>query len=204
MTEQEQPPIDEQANHPTLDIPASQDEGSAIGAASADVMSEVNVGVRKIRSDLAISNHVTIALGAGFIPVPFVDFAAVTGVQVDLLYKLCKVYGVSFSKEAARSVITSLVGASIPSVSATFLASALKLIPGVGTVAGMFITPVVSGVTTYAVGKVFVEHLESGGTLLSFDSNKMRAHFEKAMAEGKKVVTKTKPRDAVGVPAAQV
>lgn len=203
MSTQEHAFIDEQTNQPALDSSTNQ-EHSVSGAAEPGEALAVRGGMRRIQCDLAISNHVTIALGAGFIPVPFVDFAAVTAVQVDLLYRLCKAYEISFSKEAARSVITSLVGASVPSVSATFLSSALKLVPGVGTIAGMFLTPVVAGVTTYAVGKVFVEHLESGGTLLSFDSNKMRAHFERAMAEGKKVVTKTKPRETVVVPAEQV
>jgi uncharacterized protein (DUF697 family) len=175
------------------DEPASQDE-------VANATPVVDAAVRRVRCDLAISNHVTTALGAGFIPVPFVDFAAITGVQVDLLYRLCKIYDVPFTKEAARSLVASLVGASVPSVSATFFSSALKLIPGVGTIAGMFATPVVAGAATYAVGKVFVEHLESGGTLLSFDSNKMKAHFEKAMAEGKKVVTKTKAAEPAAEP----
>jgi uncharacterized protein (DUF697 family) len=160
--------------------------------------------VRKVRCDLVISNHVATSLGAGFIPVPFVDFLTVSGVQVDLLYRLCKIYDIKFSKQAARSVITSLVGATIPGVSATFLSSALKLVPGVGTIAGWCVMPAMAGATTYAVGKVFVEHLESGGTLLTFDSRKMRAHFESAMAEGKRVVAKVKRSDAVREPIEQV
>ncbi|HEX7360864.1 MAG TPA: DUF697 domain-containing protein [Bryobacteraceae bacterium] len=140
------------------------------------------------------------AVGAGFIPVPFADFLTVTGVQVDLLYRLCKAYDTGFSAEAARSVVTSLVGASVPTISATFLASTLKLVPGVGTVVGWGAMPVLAGATTYAVGKVFVEHLESGGTLLTFDSDKMKAHFESAMVEGKKFVAKVKRNDAGPAP----
>lgn len=167
---------------------------------AAVVIAEQDLKVRQVRCDLAISNHVATALGAGFIPVPFADFLTVTGVQVDLLYRLCKVYDTGFSAEAARSVITSLVGASVPTISATFLASALKLVPGVGTVVGWGAMPVLAGATTYAVGKVFVEHLESGGTLLTFDANKMKAHFESAMVEGKKIVAKVKRNGANAAP----
>jgi uncharacterized protein (DUF697 family) len=178
-------------------------KGPAKEHAAAVMIGEEDRKVRQVRCDLAISNHVATALGAGFIPVPFADFLTVTGVQIDLLYRLCKVYDTGFSTEAARSVVTSLVGASVPSISATFLASALKMVPGVGTVVGWGAMPVLAGATTYAVGKVFVEHLESGGTLLTFDSDKMKAHFESAMVEGKKFVAKVKRNDADAAPVAE-
>jgi hypothetical protein len=65
----------------------------------------------------------------------------------------------------------------------------MKFIPGIGTAAAMFVTPALSAASTYAVGRVFVQHLESGGTLLTFNAKKMREHFEKALGEGKRVVT---------------
>ncbi|HWB85702.1 MAG TPA: DUF697 domain-containing protein [Bryobacteraceae bacterium] len=178
----------------TIDVPsepitaqAGPEAGAnqqANGAADAVTV----LALRRIKCDMAITKHVALATGAGFLPVPAADFLAVTGVQISLLYRLCKVYRVEFSKEAARSVITSLVGAAVPGIEARFLASGLKLIPGLGTLAGIFITPSVAGATTYAVGKVFVQHLESGGTLLTFNASKMKDHFEQALNEGKRVV----------------
>ena len=50
-------------------------------------------------------------------------------------------------------------------------------------------TAYVGGATTYAVGKVFIEHFESGGTFLDFDPEKMRDHFQELYEEGKQLAT---------------
>jgi uncharacterized protein (DUF697 family) len=165
--------------------PADHQSEETPKTAGIDVAAEM----RRLKCDMTISKHVAASMGAGFIPVPIIDFAVITGIQVDLLYRLCKIYEVKFSKEAARSILASLVGAAVPGVQATLFASGMKFIPGIGTAAAMFATPALSAATTYAVGRVFVQHLESGGTLLTFDAKKMREHFEKALGEGKRVVT---------------
>lgn len=143
----------------------------------------------RLRCDLTISQHVAAATGAGFIPVPLLDVGTVGVVQLDLLYRLCKLYHTPFSKQAARSLITALVGGAVPGVQAAFFASSgLKVLPGVGTAAAFFATPVLAGATTYAIGRVFTEHLENGGTLLSFDAQKLKTRFEAAFDEGKQMV----------------
>ena len=182
----EEHPMDEHEHTPeahgeTINIEA---EGPEMAAAAA---SGVTDDIRKLKCDIVISKHVAVSIGAGFIPFPVADFAAITAVQIRMLYKLCKIYGVKFSKEAARSIISALIGASVPGVQSTLFASGLKMVPGIGTVAGMFATPTLAAATTYAVGAVFVQHLESGGTLLTFDATKMKAHFERALRQGKKV-----------------
>jgi uncharacterized protein (DUF697 family) len=156
------------------------------GTQAADLPGEL----RRLQCDMTIAKHVTASVGAGFIPVPIVDFAAVTAVQVDMVYRLCKIYGVDFSKEAARTAIVTLIGASLPGLQARFLSSGLKLIPGVGTILGMVATPTVSGAATYAVGRVFVQHLETGGSLLNFDASKMKEQFERALQQGKNMTSR--------------
>ena len=48
---------------------------------------------------------------AGLIPVPLVDMAAVGGVQLHMLRRLSQIYGVPFSENRGKSILTSLVGA---------------------------------------------------------------------------------------------
>jgi uncharacterized protein (DUF697 family) len=45
----------------------------------------------------------------------------------------------------------------------------LKFVPVVGTLAAAFVMPVLSAGATYAIGKAFIQHFESGGTLLDFN-----------------------------------
>jgi uncharacterized protein (DUF697 family) len=140
--------------------------------------------LRRVQAELAITQHTAVSTGAGFIPLPVIDFAAIGAAQLTLLYRLCRIYDVPFSAQAARSVITSLVGAAVPSgFVPLFLASSLKVLPGIGTAFGSFATPVLAAGITYAVGVVFVLHLESGGTLLDFSANGMKARFERALEE---------------------
>jgi uncharacterized protein (DUF697 family) len=169
------------SGHPEAHEPAGK-----AGAHAPDLQGEL----RRLQCDKTISKHVAASVGAGFIPVPILDFAAVTAVQTDMVYRLCKLYGVDFSKEAARTAIVALIGASVPGLQARFFASGLKLIPGVGTVVGMLATPTISGAATYAVGRVFVQHLETGGCLLTFDASKMKEHFERALEQGKNMTSR--------------
>jgi len=52
---------------------------------------------------------------------------------------------------------------------------------------------ILGGATSYAIGSMFVQHFESGGTLLDFDPKKMREYFASKLAEGKEVAAKLKP-----------
>ena len=173
---------EKQAQQPT--VPEAPTDATAEAPAASAAASEIN----RLKADIVITRHFAVAVGAGFIPVPIVDFAAITGVQLTMLAQICKIYKQPFSKEAAASIIASLVGGAVTGGEASSLAisSKLKFIPVVGTAVSWLVTPALAGATTYAIGRVFVRHLESGGSLLTFDGQKMKGYMEKAMEEGKK------------------
>ena len=110
---------------------------------------------------------------AGLIPVPIVDIAAVGGLQLQMLRRISEVYGVPFSRNRGKSIIASLAGALIPASTATTTAmsvgSLMKGLPGIGTAIGALTMPVFSAGATYVIGKVFIQHFASGGTLLVFN-----------------------------------
>jgi uncharacterized protein (DUF697 family) len=142
-------------------------------------------------AEQVIRYHVVGATALGLVPVPLLDLALISGVQLDMLYHLARVYEVSFSRQIGKSVIASLVGASL---SVPF-SSAVKLIPVAGTILGGVTFCVVAGASTYAIGKVFVQHFESGGTFLTFDPEKVRSYYRHYYERGKVVVEgQTHPR----------
>ncbi|MFY0579572.1 hypothetical protein ACN28S_39745 [Cystobacter fuscus] len=49
--------------------------------------------------------------------------------------------------------------------------------PIIGTLAGMASVPLASLTLTHALGRLFIQHFETGGTLLNFDAEAMRKHF---------------------------
>ena len=132
------------------------------------------------------------AAGVGLIAVPFVDIAGVTVVQLKMLKELADNYETPFSEELGKSAVASLLaGLGHRQLAFGALASTLKAIPGLGTIIGAVSVPLFGGAVTYATGRVFVQHFESGGTFLSFDPAKVRDKFKQAFEEGKPVVAKS-------------
>src|SRR5690349_12294012 len=129
------------------------------------------------------------AAGVGLIPLPVLDVAAITGVQIKMLKDLSKAYDRKFSDDRARVAIATLVGSVTPVALRTgTLSSFLKAVPGIGQIAGAILVPTLAAAATLALGQVFIQHLETGGTLLDFDPEKLKAYykaeFEKAQAAG--------------------
>ena len=97
------------------------------------------------------------------------------GVQIQMLRKLSEIYGVPFSDNMGKSVLASLAGSLIPASTATTTAmgvgSLMKGMPGVGTMVGALTMPAFSAGATYIIGKVFIQHFASGGTLARLQSS---------------------------------
>jgi uncharacterized protein (DUF697 family) len=111
---------------------------------------------------------------AGFIPLPLVDMAAVGGVQLYMLRRLSEIYEIPFSENLGKSILSSLAGAVVPATTAATAGSIMKGVPLVGTVIGALTMSSVAAGATWIIGKVFIKHFASGGTLLNFNSLEYR------------------------------
>jgi uncharacterized protein (DUF697 family) len=107
---------------------------------------------------------------AGLIPMPFVDAVAVGGLQLQMLRRLSQVYGVPFSENSGKAIIATLAGSMIPTTSGIGAASVLKFVPVLGTITAGVVMPALSAGATYAIGKAFIQHFSSGGTLFDFNA----------------------------------
>jgi uncharacterized protein (DUF697 family) len=157
---------------------------------------EQDIELRSSEAGNIIKKHVILVMGASLVPIPLFDLVVLSGVQLKMLYSLTRLYEVPFSKNLGKSSIASLLGGVMPTSSAMTLASLAKAVPGLGTATGMISVSLLGGATTYAIGSVFMQHFESGGTLLDFDPKKMRAYFSSKVKEGKAVVADLKPNKA--------
>ncbi len=106
---------------------------------------------------------------AGLIPVPVVDAATVAGLQLQMVRRISQIYDVNFSENIGKSLVAALAGAMVPATSSLGAASLLKAVPIVGTIASGFVMPVLASGATFAIGKAFIQHFETGGTLLDFN-----------------------------------
>ncbi len=131
------------------------------------------------------------AMGVGVVPIPVFDLAAITGLQMKMLYQLSKKYDVTFPKDIVKKTLASLLGGVGAIPLATVVAgSVIKVIPGLGNLASVLTLPATAGAITYAIGKIFVMHFETGGTFLTFNAKKMNEYFSDLYEEGKKEASK--------------
>lgn len=140
--------------------------------------------IRKEKADKTIKSNVIQAVMLGLIPVPVIDVLALTNVQFKMMDDLVKIYNINYTS-VGRSVVKSFILGILPVVTVTGLSSMLKFIPGVGSLVGSASVAVSSGGLTYAVGKVFVQHFERGGTLDDFDLKEAKRQFRQEFSKGK-------------------
>jgi uncharacterized protein (DUF697 family) len=135
-----------------------------------------------------VHRNVLWTLGACFVPVPALDLVVMTAIQVKMMAELSALYGVPFREALARKLVLSLLATVGGLAAGVVIALSLgKAIPGVGMLLGFASVQLFSGAFTHATGRVYIMHLETGGTLLDFDPRAVREHFRREFAAGKGV-----------------
>ena len=71
-------------------------------------MTKFNSSEMLKKSDKIIKSHVKLSMIAGAIPITFVDITVVTGIQIDMIRKMAKLYNINFDTQEVRSLITAL------------------------------------------------------------------------------------------------
>lgn len=124
---------------------------------------------RQPEAEKILSFYEKLSAASGLVPFPIVDTVALSAIQVRMIMKLAALYGVKFSQQWVSTTVTTLLGSLTPSY--------LKALPGIGTAVGVITGPAFNYAATRAVGKVFIQQFESGGTIFSLNPAKMKAYF---------------------------
>ncbi|HVR98288.1 MAG TPA: DUF697 domain-containing protein [Thermoanaerobaculia bacterium] len=144
---------------------------------------------REYQAHKLVSRYAMWSAGAGFIPMPAVDMAALLGVQLRMLSRLAQLYEVPFSQERAKSTVAALVGTIMPDTLAKgSIGSFIKAIPLLGTLVGMVAMPAFAAASTFALGRVFQRHFAAGGNLLDFNPEEEKEYFREQLEEGRQAV----------------
>lgn len=151
-------------------------------------MAETATPSKAALAEQSINKHMLAAAAVGVVPLPWVGLAGLAGLQLNLLRCLAKVYGVEFSTQIGKSAIGALVGSDL---SVGLSLSFAKALPGPGWAVGAASGALLGAASTYALGKVFVQHFESGNTFLTFDPDKVKAYYAQQYAQGKEEVRKS-------------
>ena len=100
----------------------------------------------------AVSAATAAATAAGFTPIPMADAAILVPIQIGMMAKIANIYDIPMQRATIASLAASTVTTQTGRAAATSL---LKLVPGVGTIAGGAITGGVAGTITFAVGQAW-------------------------------------------------
>ncbi len=146
---------------------------------------ELQAMVTKKEAALIIERHSMTAMGAGLVPIPIVDLVAVTGIQINMIRKLSDLYGVEFSKNKTKNIVSALIGGSIPVFTALPMVSILQAVPVIGWGLGASSMSILSGASTYAVGRVFNKHFSTGGSISNLDTDKASNYMKEQYKQGK-------------------
>lgn len=127
------------------------------------------------------------ALAVGFVPCPFIDMLILSTAQLKMLHSLSRVYDIEFSDNLGKSLIAALLGGGVSSRLSVSLASLGKSLPVTWTTSAISVS-LFGGASTYAIGKVFILHFESGGTFLNFDPQQVRGYYADQFENGKEEI----------------
>lgn len=123
---------------------------------------------RRRLAEAVVERHANYAALGGVIPLPIINFGAVTAIIVRMVKALTGLYGVPFEHDRARAIVLGLIGGLTPTAASTLTASTLfYLVPG-SNILGLAVSSVTASACTRKIGAVFVEHFDKGATLADF------------------------------------
>src|SRR6516162_7481147 len=120
---------------------------------------------RKSVARTIVERHATYSAVGGIIPLPIVNIASVTAVIVRMVKMLSDLYGVPFERDRARAIVVGLVGGTMPTGFAAVTTSTFFYVVPSGALMGLVVSSITAIACTRSIGRIFIEHFESGATL---------------------------------------
>jgi len=141
---------------------------------------ETRVTAASAEAERIIRSSVYTAMGIGIVPIPFFNVAAVTASSLVMIRRLSELYGVEFKEGIAKKILTSVAGAGFGVLASAPVESAMRFVPVIGLPLTIATKPVLNGMTTYAIGRMFVTHFERGGSFVGANMDEMKSDFSSA------------------------
>ena len=134
----------------------------------------LNATRRRTLARAIVERHAAYSAVGGLIPVPIANVAGITAVIVRMVKVLSGLYGVPFERDRARAIVIGLMGGTMPTGLAAVTTSTLvNFIPGTNLI-GLAVSSLAGAACTRGIGRIFIEHFESGATLPEFPASESR------------------------------
>ncbi len=162
--------------------------------ASNSTVAETNVNAadRTEQALQAVRNHSVLGGALGLVPIPPMGVALLIANGLKMVHKLSTIYGVEFKEDWGKAAIGSFLAAcGTYSISSRLVWGLGTILPFAMPVISVVTRPVFGGALVYLMGKIFIQHFESGGTFLTFNPEKVREHYENLLAQDKEAASES-------------
>ncbi len=113
-----------------------------------------------------VERHRTYAAVGGLFPLPIVNIAGVTAINMRMVKQLSDLYGAPFERDRTRSMIIGLMGGAVPTGLGVATASTLVFVVPGRALFGLAVCAISAGALTRGIGLVFLEHFENASMSL--------------------------------------
>jgi len=132
--------------------------------AAAARHSDPQAATRRAAARKIVERYKMYAAVGGLFPLPIVNIAGVTAINMRMVKALSDFYGVAFQRDRTRAMIVALMGGAVPTGLGAATASTLTFVVPGGALVGLGVSAIAAGALTRGIGMVFVESFESGMT----------------------------------------
>jgi len=139
---------------------------------------------KKEQAQKVIQSHVLWSLVAGALPVPFLDIAGVTFIQMDMFKQISKIYKADFDLNKGKALITSFVASTMAGI----LTIGPSLFKTIKKPASIVSNAVFQAAITYALGYLFLNAYDEGKCFFDLGLANSTELFEEAFEKGKEYV----------------
>lgn len=118
---------------------------------------KANLELKKGKAQAVVATSAVAAAATGAVPIPFSDAAALVPEQIAMLGGITAVFGIPIEKGTITAIVSATIGTAGTTVlGKTIVANLIKLIPGIGSVAGGVISGTTAAALTAALGEVYI------------------------------------------------
>jgi uncharacterized protein (DUF697 family) len=143
----------------------------ATPARPARTSTATDVAKRRAQARAIVARHATYSAVSGIVPLPLANAAGITTIIIRMVKMLSDLYGVPFERDRARAIIVGLVGGTMPSGLGAVTTSTLFYVVPSGALMGLAVSSITAVACTRSIGRIFIEHFESGATLHDLSPN---------------------------------
>ncbi len=132
--------------------------------APAPTLTHTLAARRRALARKIVDRHKNYAALGGLVPLPVVNIAGITAINLRMVKQLSELYQVPFERDRTRSLLVGLIGGAVPTGVGTATSSIMMwIVPG-GMLLGLGAAAVTAGALTRGIGLVFIDSFERGAS----------------------------------------